>query len=525
MGSGNFRIYSGLAGGHLAKIKAFLPDRPGSLAELASRFARFGINIVFFHYNRSEHPNRVLLEVECRDEGPLLEARAGLEGQGFLEEPPLPSGMELGIMDTGSLLKVEARLENRPGALGRFAAVLRDHGANVIHMDYNEDVSGDSAGISLVTSDPGEVDRLLRDLTEHGYYYSIAYRGLGQREVEEVIGLNLVERFFFRLKGLLATEDIDRLKRIVDSSTSISQTLVRFSSEAGKHFEAGEVFTRVLAFASASLMKTGEDFSARRLEPASSGRVTLHAFRLPTGGNIHVLEAREECVMVDCGYGLYYDDVKRMLRDAGLEPSRIRRIYLSHADADHAGMSGYFAGEFGATVHLHRDAAGVIANEDRSWGSGFELSGLNHYFTRLVDEFTSSRPPREWVVYGREEKMRLGGFSVVDAFEIGGQTYQVIESLGGHVPGQVFFFSYESGLFFTADYLLLVESLSPEERETLNVPRFLMTSTNVDSALFREEMEALRTLALGLDHRLRPEGKRVLVVPGHGDYYPAERLR
>ena len=61
----NFKIYLPETKGDtfLAKIRVFLPDRPGLLAELASTFARYGMNITFFHYNRTEHPNRVLLEV------------------------------------------------------------------------------------------------------------------------------------------------------------------------------------------------------------------------------------------------------------------------------------------------------------------------------------------------------------------------------------------------------------------------------------------------------------------------------
>jgi hypothetical protein len=51
------------------------------------------------------------------------------------------------------------------------------------------------------------------------------------------------------------------------------------------------------------------------------------------------------------------------------------------------------------------------------------------------------------------------------------------------------------GLFFTGDYLLYVPSLSEEEKSFLNIPKLLMTSTNVNSKIFREEMELLKNLA------------------------------
>lgn len=521
-----FRIYREEDGpeggaGWLGKLTAYLADRPGSLAELAGVFARFGANIVFFHYNRSEHPNRVVVEVEARGPGALREAAAALRERALL--CPVSPGMELGVLDTGNILSIEVRLENRPGTLGRFASLLSEHGANVIHMSYDEAVSETSARFSLVTGDPGEIDRLLREMNSRGYYYSIHYRGAGRREVEDVIGLNLAERFFFRLKDLLRTGDIGRLKRLVESSRRLTAALQSFSREAGKHFGEGDVITRVLAFASASLTKTGEGFSFRRLPPLARGGVTLHAFRLPTGGNLLVLEAGGEAVMVDGGYGLYFDDAMGMLRASGIEPSRIGRVYLTHADADHAGMSGRCARELGSRVFMHPACRGVVENENRAFGSGTPLLELNHHFTVLVNEFTGCGFPERWDDYGGGGG-EAGGFRVLGGFTLAGRAFEVLESLGGHVPGQVFIMSRGLGLLFTGDYLLDVESLEPGEREILSYPRFMMTSTNVDSALFRREMDMLGALAVGLDGEARERGLEAVVVPGHGDYYPARRL-
>jgi len=526
MGTGNFRTYRSVAddGDYLGKITAFLEDRPGSLAFLASIFAGYGINITYFHYNRSEHPNRVLIEVRCDNESAISNVKSELSGKGLLvSDAP---EQELSLVDTRNLLKMEVALEHRPGALGEFARVLADHGANVIHMAYNEELSENSANISIVTQDPNEVDNLLKDMNWRGYHYSIIYRGMGQKEVDDVIGLNLVERFFFRLKVLLGTEDVERVKELVDSSKSISSALLKFSNEAGKHLEEGSVYTSVLAFASASLSRTGQNFTYTHLPQIQTGDVTFHAFRLPTGGNVFVLAGPGESVMVDGTYGIYYEDVKKMLRETGIEPSSVRRIFISHADADHAGTSGYFAEEFGSRVFIHPTAEGVIEHQDRSHGSGSSISQLNRYFTTLVNEFTRMRHPASWNAYGsREQRAVAGGFKVIDRFDISGQAYEVIESMGGHVPGQVFFFSPDSGLLFTGDYLLLVDSLSPEEKEFMNLPRFMMTSTNVDSPLFRREMGHLREFALSMDDGLRARGKSVTIVPGHGDYYPCDRLR
>ncbi len=516
-----FQIYRSESGdpAYLGKGSLFLVDRPGSLAELATIFARHGANIIFFHYNRSEHPNRVLLEVRSATSEALKRASQELSGTNLVgSEFPAPQ-MELGVLDTRNILKIEVQLQDRPGTLGEFARLLSKHNANVIHMAYHEDISETSANFSLVTQDADEVDRLLKDINESGYYCSLIYRGAEQKQIEDIIGLNLVERFFFHLRRLLNTDDIERLRKIVDSSRRLSDLLVKFSREAGKHFEVGDITTNVLAFASASLVKTGKGFSYRRLPTLSFERVKFHVFKLPTGSNINILEGNEELVMVDSGYGLYYDDVKAMLQENGLDPARIKRIYLSHADADHAGLSGYFAEDFGSRVYLHDGARGILEHENRGWGSDTPLLDLNHYFTVLVNEFTKFRAPENWTAYGKKEIERLNGFRVIDAFEIGGQTYKVMESMGGHVPGQVFFFSYDSGLIFTGDYLLQVDSLDTEERAILNLPKFMMTSTNVNSSLFRREMDMLKEFITKFDADLRARNQKAIIVPGHGDSY------
>lgn len=518
-----YRAESG-KGDYLGKGCLFLVDQPGSLAELASIFAKYSINIIFFHYNRSEHPNRVLLEVRSGNPDALERLSRELAGLDLVGGEFPPPQMELGVLDTRNILKIEVQLRNRPGALGEFAHLLNAHKANVIHMAYHEDISESSANFSLVTQDADEVDRLLKDVNERGYYCSLVYRGAEQKEIEDIIGLNLVERFFFHLKKLLDTNDIDRLRELVDSSQRISDSLVKFSREAGKHFEMGDITTKILAFASASLTKTGKRFSFRKLPPLVFGPVTFHVFKLPTGGNINILESNDELVMVDGGYGLYYEDVKAMLRENGLDPARIARIYLSHADADHAGISGYFAEEFNSSVYLHGSAQGILEHENRAWGSDTPLLDLNHYFTVLVNEFTKFRVPAHWSAYGGKKPEGLDGFNIIDTFELGGQTYRVIESAGGHVPGQVFFVSYDSGLIFTSDYLLNVESLDDEERRVLNLPKFMMTSTNVNSELFRTEMETLKNFIKTFDIAVRKNQREAIIVPGHGDYYPCSRL-
>jgi len=525
MGKSRFQIYCAEDGVvYLAKIVIFIPDRPGSLAELAAAFARHDANIILFHYNRSEHQNRVLLEVVSESMESLRTACADAVANSSDPSEAGSSGLDLGLLDTGNILRIEVHLEHKPGALGAFAALLKEHDANVINMEYNEDASASSALFSIVTKTTSEIDSLLRNMNSRGFHYSLLYKGSDSQEVEHIIGLNLAERFFFKLKKLLNTADIERMKKLFSSSRLLSDTLVQFNNEAGRDLEAGNIFTNVLAFASASIMKSGEKFSYTALPVIERSGIKVHAFRLPTGGNVFILEGRDELVMIDGGYGLYYEKTKEMLRSRGLDPSRIKRIYISHADADHAGMAGLFADEFGCMVWMHPEAEGIIRNHNRAWGSATPYIDLNRCFTVLVDEFTRASFPGEWNAFKVSGKENAGGFGVVDEFSLDGRSFSVLMSLGGHLKGQVFFLSIEAGIFFTADYLLNIDSLPAEEREVLSFPKFMMISTNVDSAVFRQEMDMLKKLALDCDAELRSRGSSLIIAPGHGDYYEASAL-
>lgn len=496
----------------LCRVKVYVPDKPGSLAKIASYFADYGINISYFYYNRSEHPNRVLVEGKSEDNifKPLYK---DLSREGFFREL---YEEDLQITNLDNILKVSVYLENKPGTLADFARILKGHDANVTYMVYNEMISENRAEIAFYVKDPGEISELARELNDLGYHYNFEYSGIDKEESDRIIGLNLVEMFYFKLREILDDKEVDKIKKLVNTSKKLSDTLLKFNREAGRNLEAGQVFGNILALAISSRTKMGDSFHYKRLPSLPVGDILLHAFRPPTGGNIYLLEYDDDLVMIDGSYGIYYDNVKVMLEENGLDPSMINRIYLSHADADHAGLSGYFQEEYGAKVFMHPSAKDIIKEDNRAAGSNTPLLELNHYFTILVNHFTECKFPKTWQAYKTKKEGEIGEFPIIDNFKVGDLHFKVLESLGGHIPGQVFFLSEDAGLLFTADYLLYVPSLEGDERRFLNIPRFLMTSTNANSMLFHEEMQKLEELAKKIDKTDRG----LLILPGHGDYYP-----
>jgi glyoxylase-like metal-dependent hydrolase (beta-lactamase superfamily II)/uncharacterized protein with ACT and thioredoxin-like domain len=510
----------------LVKFRIYLPDRPGSLAGFATAIAHAGGNISFFHYDRSTDSSRVAVAVRLEGEDSLSALLQSLHEKQYGFESVRGAPDEVLVTAVESILEVKVRLINKPGSLAAFARLLAEHDANVIYMLYDEDIDAESADIAMATANPQEINTLLQAINENGYHYRVVYRGSNEQEAAHIIGLKMVEKFFLRLKQLLPSSDVAEIKSLVESSRELYQDLVHFATEAGSNLEAGDVFETVLSFASRSRSRTGENFTATPMRPLCFHNwVTLLGFRLPSSENFYLLRDGDDLTMIDAGHGIYYDDIKRLISNQGMDPAWVRRIYVTHPDTDHAGTSGYFEQEFGTEVFMHPGSADVITHMNRAHGISGSLLNLNKYYTRLSSRFTECRFPSRPRHFSTREREEAGSFWTIDTFTVGPLLFEVLESHGGHTPGLVFFLNREFGLIFTSDFLLNVRSLSPEEKEHLGIYRYLLTSPNSDSRVYKEEAAALKEMVLSLDEALRAHGRQAYIFPGHGNYYPAAELK
>lgn len=509
----------------LAKFRVYLPDRPGALAGFASDIGEAGGNISFFHYDRSIDSSRVVVEVQFSDTRSLDKLLSSLDKDQFRFDQSRETKNDVLVTTVDSVLEIKVRLANKPGTLAAFARLLAGHNANVIYMLYDEAIDAEAADIAMATGDPREIDAILQAINEQGYHYRVVYRGSGEQEAANIIGLKMVEKFFLRLKKLLPASDIAELKSLVESSRELQQDLTQFASEAGKNLEAGDVFETVLTFASRSRSSVGEKFKASVMGPLRfHDRVALWGFRMPTSENFYFFQDNDDLTMIDAGHGIYYDDIKKLIAKQGLDPSKVRRIYVTHPDTDHAGAAGYFERDFDTAVFMHPGSAEVMAHMNRAHGSSGGLLNLNKYYTRLSVRFTECWFPEQPHYFATKVLGTRGQFRIIDRFTIGPLEFEALESHGGHTPGLVFYLNREFGLLFTSDFLLDVKSLTPEDKEHLGIYRYLLTNPNRDSRVYKEETAALREMMLDLDAELKKKGGTAFIFPGHGEYYAAAKL-
>ena len=217
-------------------------------------------------------------------------------------------------------------------------------------------------------------------------------------------------------------------------------------------------------------------------------------------------------MLVDTGYGIYHDDVVHMLADHGINDlSLIKRMFISHADADHSGGAGLFEAESFA----HPGTVDIVERSNRAYGSKLQSSVLEEVYTRLINMFSNFRPPATFSLL-QDDLGARGPFRIVARDRFAGMEFEVLESLGGHLHGQVFLLFPDEGVLFSADSLIGFDSLTPEREEFNILAKNLMTSVNVDSEKASQERKGLLALASQIDAQMVAAGKRCIICGGHG---------
>ena len=97
-----------------------------------------------------------------------------------------------------------------------------------------------------------------------------------------------------------------------------------------------------------------------------------------------------------------------------------------------------------------------------------------------------------------------------------GMEFEVWESLGGHIAGQLLLFEPNFGLLFTSDAFINFATLSKARADYCSIADSMIGSVNVDSEIARAERKELTRLAVELDAELKKNGKKLLICCGHG---------
>jgi len=477
---------------------ASMPDKPGALHKAAEIVTRYKGNINRIQYDRRIDRNTVFFEVTCSPQD-YEKIRFELEKIGYLQTSLQPV----------AFLKFHVYLPNLPGALFDFLNCITCSGANITFLDFDErGQHPERLVVSLNIENTRLIDSLLNELKSKYRLEILEYDTTGEKLDNTVFYLQLAQK----LRTFIGNKEDAFLMRFLHDINHIAQELSNLQKDPV------EVFEHILKVGDCLNRTSGENFYADVQRVKIKGGVELFCFQPPCGGNIYFFNTQTERVMIDAGYGIYYQDLVNMLQHYGLgDLTKLNRIYITHADADHCGAAGFFP----VPSYLNRETFLITRETSRAYGSSNEGCILEEVYTKIINLFSRFTPPSNIVLFpdlpeNAENLEKRGKFPVLARFKIGGLNFEALQGLGGHMHGEVFYLCPEEGLIFPEDAIINFKSLSPERTEYNVLADYLMTSVNVDSKLAREERNSLLSLIMDLDVKLAEKGKKCLICCGHG---------
>ncbi|HVP95989.1 MBL fold metallo-hydrolase [Methanoregula sp.] len=470
-----------------------MPDEPGSLERAANVITKYDGNINRIQYDRRIDPCTVFYEVTTTDAN-YRKITSDLEKLGYLQNSLQPA----------SFLKFFVHLPHTPGSLSRFLKYTTKSGANIGFIDFDD--TGrypDRLTVSLNLENPAAVDQLLDQLKSR-YHLEILEYDITGKHLDDTI---FYVRFAQEIRDLIGESENTFLLSFLADTNHIAQELMNRGNNPQ------QVFDSVLQTGRTLRATTGKFFYADIQKISVTSSVDLFCFQLPCGGNIYVLTSEKENLMIDTGYGIYHDDVRAMFLHYGLgDEDRFTQLVISHADADHCGAGGFYS----AGALMHPGTRDIIKTNNRAYGSRSEHSILEAFYTKMINLFSRFCPPKKIHCLPPAGPETCSIFPVLGTVTIGDISLEILEGLGGHTHGQIYLYSRNEGLLFTADAVINFSSLTPDRAAYNSLADFLVTSVNVDSDLARRERKALLELAADTDQYLSTKQKRCRICGGHG---------
>lgn len=470
-----------------------MPDEPGTLHKAAEIAKQYHANIHRIHYNRKIDVNTVFFDITTSNEY-YEKIQRDLKDIGYLQTSLKPVGF----------LKFNVYLPHRSGALFEFLNYLTSAQANIGFLDFDDvNTTDPKLTVSLILEKSSLINDLVNRLKSQYRLEILEY----DEEYSDLDDTIFYIVFAQKLREILGTAADEFLMKLLNDINHIVQELTRLGEDPRI------VFDSVLSTGKTLKSSAGEVFYADVQRIPLKNDVELFCFQLPCGGNIFALKSTNEMFIIDTGYGAYHADVQIMLQNYGLgDRDVLKKIFITHADADHSGAGGYYD----VKSFIHPGTWDIIKKVNRAYGSSSENSILEEVYTRLINLFSEFCPPEDVSLISDKKYGKRNIFPIIDKFKIGDLEFEVLESLGGHLYGQIYLLCPEEGVLFAADSLINFQSLSKDRKKFNLLAKTLMTSVNVDGELATEERKALIQIINEVNKELSDKNRKCLICGGHG---------
>jgi len=444
-----------------------MPDRSGAFLQATRAMADLGLNITRVSYNKAVDIHTLFIEVEGSPDQ-LLAADHKLRDMGYLSNSAGDS----------QVLLLEFTLPDIPGTVTRVLELIGSYDFNLSYLSSQENGSGyQHFKMGLFVEDKKRFSLFLQEASAICSVRVLHYDQLSRSFDNSIFYISFANELAGRM-GL----DEEKRSDLVIQSNLVMQLLDEHGGSPNKTFEYIGKFAEALASC------RGEAFLPRITEH-TIGEVSLTLIEPPCGSNTAILRHGDEYLFVDTGYACYRGEMLHLFHAIIPNFDTCKKsAFITHADLDHCGLLDLFD-----TVYLSEKSR-VSLTAEHSSGAGFrEENPLHAPYIRICKLLTSYIPPAPTtlrVIAGSDQPqseplVRTGNFS------FGPLHFEVWESAGGHLSGEIMLVDREHFTAFTGDIYINVKESTPAQAAYNRYAPYLMTSVDTDPALAARQRKAL----------------------------------
>ena len=447
---------------------ASVPDHIGAFLQASRRFAALGINITRVSYNKAVDSHTIFLDVEGTAEQ-LAEADKEMAEIGYLQDST----------GNSNVLLLEFQLRDEPGSVTRILELIADFSFNISYMSSQ---SGDGDyqffKMGLLISDKESVNDFLHKAEQICPIRIIDYNR-SERSFDNSIFYSSFVNSLIEASGISPSAKNDLL---INANLAM-QMLDEQGLSPHRTFDSISKFADMLASC------RGEAFSPRITHHRVTDQTEITLIEPPCGSNTAIIRSGDEYLFVDSGYAYYREEMLILLRRLVPEFDDIKkRILITHADVDHCGLLPIFD----EVICSHKSA--VCLQMEYETNNGYREQGGPHKpyieMCKILTEYTPCDPAKVTVPWPDSTPehgvIRQAGF-----FNFGDLDFEVYETRGGHLPGEIVLIDYAHNIAFTGDVYVNIKGMTSEQRQYNQYAPILMTSVDTDPELCTLQRKAV----------------------------------
>lgn len=447
---------------------AVLPDKIGAFLQANRSLADLGVNITRVSYNKAVDSNTMFLTVEGSEES-IAAADKLLADIGYLQD----------ITEDFSVVLIEFRVKNEPGSAMPLFELIAGCGFNISYIS-SQPVDGDYQCFKL--------GLLVYDEDKFNAFIAQAEKLCPLR----VIDYNRSARSFDN--SIFYSSFVNSLIDASGISPDCRNELLVYTNLAMHNLdEAGldphRTFDTISKFAEMLANCRGEEFSPRITRHEITERTEIITIEPPCGSNTTIIRSGEEYFFIDCGYAYYRDEMLLILRRLIPNFDDIKkRVLITHADLDHCGLLFVFDEILAST------RSAECFRLEHETGDGFrEHIHIQKPYIEICKILTEYAPPdmSKVITPWPETVPAQTLMQQAGVLDFGELHFDVYETRGGHLPGELILIDYEHRIAFTGDIYINIKGLTPEQKQYNHYAPILTTSVDTDKALCTAERKAI----------------------------------